>query len=154
MGMFIPGHVLRMPRERGIKRNRPYHVQPTKSTAPGLFQLCRFSKKRSGPNFLIVWPPVYPPILKSHKPGGCSKEHFCRQKSNFLHQKHFLSKFHPFYITPSFCTHREKIDLADSEKRTPEVKIRPFFIIIPKKSNFAKKAIKSRKRLPRAFNSR
>ena len=30
------------------------------------------------------------------------------------------------------CTHREKIDLADSEKRTPEVKFRLFyFIIIP-----------------------
>ena len=48
-------------------------------------------------------------------------------------RKENLSKFHPFYITPSFRTHRVKIDLADSEKRTPEVKFRPFFIIIPKK---------------------
>ena len=53
-------------------------------------------------------------------------------KTKFLHQKHFLSKFHPFSITLLFCTHRENIDLADSEKRTPEVKFRPFFIIIPK----------------------
>ena len=49
-----------------------------------------------------------------------------RQKSNFL-DLHFLSKFHPFSITLLFCTHREKIDLADSEKRTPEVKFRLFF---------------------------
>ena len=52
-----------------------------------------------------------------------------RISATFLH---FLSKVHPFYITPSFCTHREKIDLADSEKRTPEVKFQPFCITIPK----------------------
>ena len=49
----------------------------------------------------------------------------------FFSKKHFLSKFHPFSITLSFCTRREKIDLADSEKRSPEVKFRLFFIIIP-----------------------
>ena len=70
------------------------------------------------------------------------KSNLGRQKSNFLDQKHFLSKFHPFYITPSFCTHREKIDLADSEKRTPEVKFRPFFIIIPKNRTFDHAKIK------------
>ena len=37
MGMFIPGHVLCMPRERGIKRNRPYHAQPAKSPALPFF---------------------------------------------------------------------------------------------------------------------
>ena len=48
-----------------------------------------------------------------------------------IHFRICLSKFHPFSITLLFCTHREKIDLADSEKRTPEVKSRPFLIIIP-----------------------
>ena len=43
-----------------------------------------------------------------------------------------MSKFHPVSITLLLCTRREKIDLADSEKRTPEVKFRLFyFIVIP-----------------------
>ena len=59
-------------------------------------------------------------------------------KATFYQKITFLSKVHPFYITPSFCTRREKIDLADSEKRTPEVKFRPFFIIIQKNPIFLK----------------
>ena len=59
-----------------------------------------------------------------------------------------LGGFHgpvTFFIeNPSFCHNSfilypigEKIDLADSEKRTPEVKFRPFFRGIPKNGFFS-----------------